>query len=125
MANAACELIAIENSRFPLMEVGGFPESVQFTVKVVPAPGVNGAPEIIPVPALRFKPAGSAPEETDQVKGGVPPCTKFMRLREIGRPGSGGCGWKGSGINHERTGITVASTELDCVGALADVAVTL
>jgi hypothetical protein len=34
---------------------------------------VDGVPEIVPVPASRFSPAGSVPAVTDQANGAVPP----------------------------------------------------
>ena len=61
------------------------------SVKKLAATGVDGVPEIIPVVALRVKPAGSVPEVTDHVKGAVPPWTKFMRFSEKGVPAFATC----------------------------------
>jgi hypothetical protein len=46
-------------------------ESVAWTLKVN-APVAVVVPEIVP-PALRVSPTGSAPQETFQVYGGIPP----------------------------------------------------
>ena len=91
IVNEPGALIVRDNSKVPGREVGGFPESVQESVKKLAATGVDGVPEIIPVVALRVKPAGSAPEVMDHVKGAVPPWTKFMRLREKGVPAFATC----------------------------------
>ena len=46
--------------------------SVNMTVKLY-VPAVVGVPDIMPVDAPRVSPVGSAPADTDQVNGVVPP----------------------------------------------------
>jgi len=50
----------------------GEPESLTIAPKAK-TPLAVGVPEITPVAALRVRPPGRAPEDTDQVKAGVPP----------------------------------------------------
>jgi hypothetical protein len=51
--------------------VAGEPESVTLTVKLE-VPAVVGIPEIVPVDAVRVRPAGNAPEVILQLYGVVP-----------------------------------------------------
>src|ERR1700730_455463 len=116
-------LIVRDISRSPGRRVGGFPESVQVNTKTRAAAGVDGVPVIIPLLALRLKPAGSAPEVIDHVKGGVPPCTKFMRLSEKGRPALTDCCCTGGGLTKDSAGLTVTRTDFDRVESAMDEAV--
>ena len=68
-----------------LVIVGGVPIVIENALVVVaPAPSASmivkfdvatcvGVPEMTPVLAFRFRPAGSVPTDTDQVSGAVPP----------------------------------------------------
>jgi hypothetical protein len=107
IVNEPGALIVRESSRFPARGVGGFPESVQVSMKTLAAAAAFGVPEIIPVLALRFRPAGSVPDVIDQVKGDVPPCTNFIRFREKGCPAVANCGCTGGGLITESVGLTV------------------
>jgi hypothetical protein len=88
--------------------VAGFPESVQLntmmTAAVVAAVGV---PATVPVLESSVRPAGNVPDLMVQVKGAVPPCTKFIRLKENGPPTSPGFGCDGGGLASAIAGLTV------------------
>ena len=66
-----------ENSRW--ICIAGLFESVTSTVKRY-APGVVGAPEIVPFVEFSFRPGGSCPPATFQVKGCAPPLTAIFDL---------------------------------------------
>lgn len=67
----ASALVTLNTTAADLVRVG-LDESL--TVAVMgKLPPVGGLPEMMPVPAARVSPAGSLPEEIDQVYGVVPP----------------------------------------------------
>jgi hypothetical protein len=74
------------------VEIGGIPESMQLKETAAALAVALGVPTTIPVLVLSVKPAGSVPDLMDQVKGGVPPCTKLARLNEKAWPTFPGCG---------------------------------
>src|SRR5580704_15761781 len=59
-------------------------ESVTWTTKLVVPPFPPGVPEMIPLPDASCRPAGSAPEVTLQLNGGVP--YEAPRVAEYGVP---------------------------------------
>src|SRR5712691_5974180 len=106
--------------------VGGFPESVQVNTMTTGAVvAVVGVPVTIPALASSASPAGSVPDLMAQVKGAVPPWTKFIRLKEKAAPIIPGCGCAGGGLTRANAGLTVTCTDADLVASLTDVAVTV
>ena len=89
------------------VETGGIPESVQLKDTAAALALALGVPVTIPVLGLSVNHVGSVPDLTTQLNGGVPPCTKLIKLNEKGVPTFPGSGWVGAGLTRAKAGLTV------------------